>query len=78
MDTEKAKEILLKAGCQVDNLWTIHDVHQNYECTDDQAMEVLIQALTNDATMEQIWFAVDFHAKENGLKSKEDQGDDEK
>ena len=70
MDTEKAKEILLKAGYQVDSLWTIHDVQEKYECTDDQAMEVLIQALTNHATMEQISFAVDFHAEDNGLKSK--------
>lgn len=73
MEEEKAKEILLKAGYQVDNLWTIRDVQDNYECTKDQAMEVLIQALTNHATMEQIWFAVDFHAEDNGLKSKENQ-----
>tara|TARA_R100000963_G_C4634265_1_gene98687 strand:- start:684 stop:908 length:225 start_codon:yes stop_codon:yes gene_type:complete len=71
MEIEKAKETLLKSGYQVYNLWSIHDVQDNYDCTDQEAMEVLIQALTNDATMEQIWFAVNFHAEENGLKEKE-------
>tara|TARA_Y100001963_G_C6725174_1_gene421088 strand:- start:1010 stop:1222 length:213 start_codon:yes stop_codon:yes gene_type:complete len=68
MDIKKAKEILSKSGYQVDNLWNIKDVQHKYKCTDDEAMKVLIQALTNEATMEQIWFAIDFHAEENGLK----------
>jgi hypothetical protein len=68
MDIKKAKEILSKSGYQVYNLWSIEDVQHNYKCTDDQAMEVLIKALTNEATMDQIWFAIDFHAEDNGLK----------
>jgi hypothetical protein len=29
-------------------------------------------ALQNDATMEQIWFAINFHAEDIGLTRKED------
>tara|TARA_B100000927_G_scaffold237855_1_gene198733 strand:+ start:2510 stop:2728 length:219 start_codon:yes stop_codon:yes gene_type:complete len=68
MDTKKAREILSNSGYQVDNLWHIEDVKHKYKCTDDEAMKVLIQALDNEATMEQIWFAIDFHAEDNGLK----------
>ena len=69
MDINKAKEILSQSGYQVYNLWSIEDVQNSYDCTDEQAMEVLIQALTNDHTMDQIWFAINFHAEDNGLKT---------
>jgi|TARA_R110002096_G_scaffold99456_2_gene220322 hypothetical protein len=52
---------------QIENLWSVSDM-QDWDCTDDEALEVLEQALTNDATMEQIWFAIDYHARYNGLK----------
>ena len=52
---------------QTENLWCVEDVKSKFKCTDDEALEVLEQALTNDATMEQIWFAIDFHAEENEL-----------
>ncbi len=52
---------------QKENLWCVEDVKSKFNCTDDEALEVLEQALTNDATMEQIWFAIDFHGNENGL-----------
>ena len=48
------------------------DVKENYECDDDEAQEVLDGALQNDATMEQIWFAIHFHAQEEGLIKKEE------
>jgi len=52
---------------QTENLWSVSDM-QDWDCTDKEALEVLHEALTNDATMEQIWFAIDFHAREKGLK----------
>lgn len=67
-EVEKAKKTLKSDGYFIDNLWTITDVQENYECTEDEAQEVLNGALTNDATMEQIWFAIHHHAEENGLK----------
>jgi len=35
------------------------DVTENYECTQEQAQQVLDMALTNTATIEQIWNAID-------------------
>ena len=64
---EQAKKVLEDAGYQVNNLWHIEDVKQNYNCTDEEAMEVLVEALDNEATIGQIWFAVNFHAEEQGL-----------
>jgi hypothetical protein len=63
-EIEKAKEVLRKAGYFVDNLWHIDDVKLRYNCEDDdQAQDILYSALTNDATMEQIWFAIDYVAQ---------------
>ena len=67
-EIEKARTLLKENGYQVYNLWHIDDVKSKFECTDDEAHGVLINALQNDATMEQIWFAIDFHAEEEGLK----------
>jgi hypothetical protein len=64
---KQAKQVLEDAGYQVNNLWHIEDVKQNYNCTDEEAMEVLVEALDNEATIEQIFFAVNFHAEEQGL-----------
>jgi hypothetical protein len=64
---EKAKKILEENGYHVQNLWQVDDVLSKYNCTDDEAHEVLIDALQNEATMEQIWYAIDFHAEEIGL-----------
>lgn len=58
---EEAKATLRDAGYFVDNLWHVDDVKSRYEgCDDDDAQEVLDRALTNEATMEQIWFAIEY------------------
>ena len=68
MTPEKAKAVLREAGYFVDNLWHIDDIKLRYNCDDDeQAQGILDSALTNEATMEQIWFAMDFHGEDNGL-----------
>lgn len=67
-EIEKAKAVLKENGYQVYNLWHIDDVKHKYKCTDEEAMGVLIDALQNNATMEQIWFAIDFHAEDDGLE----------
>lgn len=64
---EQAKQVLRDNGYYVDNLWSVADVANNYNCTDDEAQEVLDGALQNNATMEQIWYAIDYHAEEIGL-----------
>jgi len=56
----QAKFTLKQAGYFVDNLWHIQDVYNvaDGNIQKDQAMQVLSMALTNEATMEQIWLAI--------------------
>jgi hypothetical protein len=68
-DIENAKQVLKSAGYFVDNLWHVSDVKENYECTDEQAQQVLSASLQNEATMEQIWFAIHFEGGFRNLKS---------
>ena len=73
---DQAKDTLEKMGYQVDNLWHIDDVKGRFECTDEEAMDVLIAALSNEATMEQIWLALEYEAKdEMGLTRIEEDGE---
>lgn len=69
---EEAKAFLTENGYYTDNLWCVEDVQNNYDCDEEQAQEILDQALTNEATMEQIWFAINYHAEEQGLIKKEE------
>lgn len=70
---EEAKAFLTKQGYYTGNLWCVYDVQSRYECTEQEAQDVLHGALKNEATMEQIWFAINFHAENDGLKEKEEQ-----
>ena len=60
MNIHEAKQALRKAGYFVDNLWHVDDVKNATEVnlSTKKAMQVLEMALTNDATMEQIWEAI--------------------
>jgi hypothetical protein len=64
-----AKAALRKKGYFVENLWSTCDVTDRYKCTEEDAQEVLDMALTNEATMEQIWFAIDDACDTLGIKS---------
>jgi hypothetical protein len=55
MTTEQAKEVLRNAGYYVDNLWTIQDVQDRFECNDERAQEILHDALTDEYIVEQIF-----------------------
>jgi hypothetical protein len=63
----KAKEVLRKHGYYTDNLWNIEDVQTNYVCSDEEAYEILDEALNNEATMEQIWLVINMCAEEAEL-----------
>ena len=65
---EKAKAFLKEQGFQTDNLWCVDDVKAKFKCTDEQAQHILYKALTNDATMEQIWLAIDIVGEIEGLE----------
>jgi hypothetical protein len=69
-EIEKAKKLLKDSGYFVDNLWRIEDVMVHYDCTKEQAQEVLNNSLQNEATLEQIWFAIHFEAGFRNLKRK--------
>ena len=69
---EQAKQVLRDNGYYVNNLWCVEDVQDNYDCTEKEAQDVLNEALNNETTMEQIWFAINFHAEEQGLNKIEE------
>lgn len=67
-DEKVARELLRKKGYFVDNLWCVDDVTQNWSCSKEVAMDVLKKALMNEATMEQVFFAIDDVAESMELK----------
>lgn len=69
---QEAKQLLKDNGYYTDSLWCIDDVKGKFNCTDDEAYDVLEGALTNDATMEQIWLAIDIHGEADELERNED------
>jgi len=55
---EEAKNLLKKNGYYVDNLWHVDDVKQVVKCGNKRAQRILHEALTNEATFDQIWFSI--------------------
>jgi len=72
LSTDKLKELLENRGFYTGNLWHVEDIKGMFKCDDDEAQDVLDSALTNEATMDRIWFAIRFHADEYGLKELEE------
>lgn len=58
-DVTTARALLRSKGYFVENLWSVDDVMQNYDCSKDVAYDVLERAMTNEATTEQIFLAID-------------------
>ena len=58
-DGATARALLRSKGYFVENLWCVDDVMENYECNRGKAYEVLEKAMTNEATMQQIFLAID-------------------
>lgn len=69
-DVLYARDVLSKRGYAVANLWHVDDVTENYNCTDEQAREVLKDALQNEYIMTSIWETIDAVAFELGLTKK--------
>ena len=67
---DNAKAVLKAAGYFVDNLWHVEDVQAKFDCSPMEAMAVLNRALTNEATMEQIWLAIYVDGDYRGLQFK--------
>lgn len=68
-EIEKAKQLLKDNGYFVDNLWHVEDVKCRFKCDDETAQSILKDALENDATMEQIWLAIDIAGESEGLEA---------
>ena len=74
VSTQDLRNELELRGYQTDNLWHIEDVMQNYDCESEVAQEVLIKAMNNEATIEQVYLAIDIVADEVfNLKLKSDE-----
>jgi hypothetical protein len=69
-EIKKAKEVLEKHGYYVHNLYNAEDVQYLYECTEQQALQVLESSMDNDGTNEQISYSIRYFAEEMGLKEK--------
>jgi hypothetical protein len=54
MTIAEAKQVLRNEGYFVDNLWHVSDVQNNFECTDEQAQDILYWSLTSPTTIEYI------------------------
>ena len=70
-EEQKARELLESKGYFVGNLWSVQDVQSRFNCTDEEAQLVLEKALTNEATMEQIWLSISFAAEEYNLEKQD-------
>jgi len=70
LDINIAKELLKENGYFVDNLWKTCDITDIWDCTDEQAQELLYKALTSESTIEQIHIAINFMAEDMNLKEK--------
>ena len=64
VSTQDLRNELELRGYQTDNLWHIEDVMQNYDCESEVAQEVLIKAMNNEATIGQVYLAIDIVADE--------------
>ena len=70
---EETKKLLRDNGYYTERLWTVKDVKGKFECTDEQAQDILDKSLNNDATMGQIWFSIDEFGRLEGLTPIEDE-----
>lgn len=68
---KEAKLLLESNGFQAEELWSIYDVKQTFNCTHDQAMQVLKAALTNENVMFYIFDEISRQATEMGLTLKD-------
>jgi|DEB0MinimDraft_10_1074344.scaffolds.fasta_scaffold215447_2 hypothetical protein len=58
---EEAKKLLKNNGYQTYNLWHIDDVRDDAGIlTDEDKMEILENALTNESVMNQVFFVIDY------------------
>lgn len=72
-EIEKAKQTLAKYGYYTKSLWITYDVQMNFECTDEQALQVLDKVFSNENTMETIFDNIKIVADIMNLKPTTDE-----
>jgi hypothetical protein len=50
--------------------WSTQDVLNEFECTEQEALEILDMAMTDELAMEAIWFSIKHYALERKLTKK--------
>ena len=68
----QAKALLEKEGYFTANLWHTDDVCQNYKVNQDQALDLIEDAMTSDWMVANIFETIDIIAEENGYKRKDE------
>ena len=69
-ETEKALNLLSEEGYYVKNLWQADDVMLRWECTEEQALEILDKTFHNEYVNETIFDIISINASELNLKKK--------
>lgn len=64
---KEAKKILEDAGYFTNNLWHIDDVKCIFDCSDEQAKDVLHDTMTNEGTMHHIWSVIRIIGQDKSL-----------
>jgi len=67
---DTAKKYLESQGYFTANLWHTDDVCQNYNVNQDQALDIIEDAMTSEITIASIFEAIDIIAEENGYENK--------
>ena len=72
-EVDKAKNVLESKGYFVGNLWHISDVQNQYECTDEEAQDVLQQVFDSERICGEINETIDIFADEMDLVKKDEE-----
>ena len=70
-EIEEAKQVLAKNGYFVAIMFTVDDVQNNYDCTDEEAFKVLEKVFTNEWIDGEINDSISIIANSMNLKHKE-------
>ena len=70
MSIEEAKKVLRENGYFVDHLFHVDEVKELFDCTDAQAHLILMRALTNYETTDQVNFSIKEFGEIAELKEK--------
>lgn len=73
MTKEQAMQFLQDQGYYVGNLWHISDVQNKFECTDEEALDILNDVHQHDGIVESIFEAIYFLCEFNQYKEKKDE-----